>query len=296
MEARNYTTNDPGRVSNRVVAFFRDRDDAYRALTQLKSAGFSPHDLGLAVGADEEKSTTKEMKNDESFWQKVKDFFSGEASEPRHDEGYRYQNQFRDATGTLGWSSDRYDYYEHGIAAGGAVVTVTSSRIEEARRILEENGGDLREQGFGTGTAERRTGTQPVAGEQRIHLRGEMLRTYKDRVQRGEVTLRKEVVTEHQTVDVPVTREELVIERTPGSGPAQGEIGSDKEVRIPLSEEKVRVEKQPIVTEEVRVGKREVQTNQPVSGEVRHEELHVDRKGKTKDEREEPPEEKKRVA
>src|SRR5947208_15842521 len=81
-----------------------------------------------------------------------------------------------------------------------------------------------------------------------------MLRTYKERVQRGEVRLRKEVVTESQSIQVPVTREELVIERTPGSGQVTGEIGRDEEIRVPLSEERVRVEKQPVVNEEVRVG------------------------------------------
>jgi uncharacterized protein (TIGR02271 family) len=68
-----------------------------------------------------------------------------------------------------------------------------------------------------------------------------MLRTYKDRVQRGEVRLRKQVVTEDRTVQVPVTHEELVIERSAGQGqtPA-GEIGKDEEIRVQLSEERGR--------------------------------------------------------
>jgi uncharacterized protein (TIGR02271 family) len=105
------------------------------------------------------------------------------------------------------------------------------------------------------------------------------LRTHKERVQRGEVRLRKDVVTETQNVQVPVTREELVIERTPGSGQVTGEIGRDQEIRVPLSEERVRVEKQPVVNEEVRVGKRQVQSNQQVSDKVRHEELRVEKEG-----------------
>jgi uncharacterized protein (TIGR02271 family) len=97
-------------------------------------------------------------------------------------------------------------------------------------------------------------------------------------VNRGEVRLRKEVRTENQNIDVPVTREELVIERTPVSGQqrASGEIGSDSEIRVPLSEEQVRVEKQPVVREEVRVGKKQVVRNEQVSDQVRHEELDVD--------------------
>ena len=47
---------------------------------------------------------------------------------------------------------------------------------------------------------------------------GEILRVHKERISRGEVRLRKEVVTEHQNIEVPRTREELVVERIPGSG------------------------------------------------------------------------------
>ena len=93
--------------------------------------------------------------------------------------------------------------------------------------------------------------------------------------------MRKEVVTEKQTIEVPVTREELVVERMPVTGErrAQGEIGSEPEIRVPVSEERARVEKQPIVSEEVRVGKRKVQDTQRVSDDVRHEELRVEKEG-----------------
>jgi uncharacterized protein (TIGR02271 family) len=266
-EFSNQTQN---RIS-RVVAFFSDRNDAYRALSRLKEAGFSNDRIGLAVGSGQK--ATQEY--DSSFWQKVKDFFTGE---DHHED-----TSFHDVSTPMGWTDDRYRYYERGIASGGAVVKVMGDRINEAREILQRNGGDLRESGFETsGSA---AGTTGVQAEQRIQLRGEMLRTYKERVQRGEVRLRKDVITENQTVQVPVTREELVVERTPGSGqPVSGGIGRDQEIRVPLSEERVRVEKQPVVNEEVRVGKRQVQTSQQVSDKVKHEELRIDKEGEVKSE------------
>jgi uncharacterized protein (TIGR02271 family) len=182
----------------------------------------------------------------------------------------------------MGWTDDRYEYYQRGISSGGAVVTVTGDPILEARTILQRDGADLRESGFESDSSARSmraSGVSGTQGERRIQLRGEMLRTYKERVERGEVRLRKDVVTENRSVQVPVTREELVIERTPGSGQATGEIGRDEEIRVPLSEERVRVEKQPVVNEEVRVGKRQVQSNKEVSDQVRHEELRVEKKG-----------------
>ena len=270
--------------TGRIVAFFSNREDAYRVLSKLKDAGFSNDRIGLAAGSGEKRSE----EYDSSFWQKLKDFFTGEE---HHEEA-----RFHDVSPPMGWTDDRYRYYERGIAAGGAVVTVTGERLDEARRILQSNGGDLRENGFETSSSD--AGTTGIHGEQHIQLRGEMLRTYKERVQRGEVRLRKEVVTENQTVQVPVTREEIVVERTPASGQrAAGEIGRDQEIRVPLSEERVRVEKQPVVNEEVRVGKRQVQTSQNVTDKVRHEELHVDKQGEVETDESKPPRDRKnRVA
>src|SRR5204863_7389667 len=105
---------------------------------------------------------------------------------------------------------------------------------------------------------------------------------HKERVSHGEVRLRKEVVTERQNVEVPTTREELVVERVPGGGrEATGAgVGSgEKEIRVPLSEERVRVEKKPVVNEEVHVGKRQVQDTKRVSDQVRHEELRTETEG-----------------
>ena len=47
-----------------------------------------------------------------------------------------------------------------------------------------------------------RTTTGEVDQDYRIELRGEVLQTFKERIQRGEVPLRKEVVTENKTVEV----------------------------------------------------------------------------------------------
>ncbi len=97
--------------------------------------------------------------------------------------------------------------------------------------------------------------------------------------------VRKEVRTETQHIDVPVEREEVVIERTPvhgrvaADGIAAGDLRKGEEVRIPVREERVNVSKEAVVTEEVKVGKRVVQDTERVSGDVRKEEIKIDRKG-----------------
>jgi uncharacterized protein (TIGR02271 family) len=129
------------------------------------------------------------------------------------------------------------------------------------------------------GIEERRPVNSANAAVERVQLFGEVLRVHKERISRGEVRVRKDVVTENQTIEVPVTREELVLERvsvaanTPASS---ADIGRAQEIRVPLTEEKVRLEKQPVVREEVLVGKREVADVARVGDDVRHEELRVD--------------------
>ena len=79
---------------------------------------------------------------------------------------------------------------------------------------------------------------------------------------------------------MPVTREEVVIERHPASGrPAAGSIKEGEEIRVPLTEEEVRVEKRPVVKEEISVGKRKVQETETVRDTVRREEARIEEKG-----------------
>ncbi|MBV8234306.1 MAG: YsnF/AvaK domain-containing protein, partial [Acidimicrobiia bacterium] len=87
----------------------------------------------------------------------------------------------------------------------------------------------------------------------RIEVREEELQAHKQLVEAGEVRVRKEVVTEHRTLEVPVQREEVVIERHAPTGELV------EEIRIPVRKEQVTVEKRPVVKEEVTVGKRVVE-------------------------------------
>jgi uncharacterized protein (TIGR02271 family) len=155
----------------------------------------------------------------------------------------------------------------------GYLVTVYGSRAADARAILERGGADLQSDYLGD------LGQQ---GAQRLLLREEQLRANKQRVEAGEVTLHKDVVTETKTLEVPVTREEVYIERhavtphTPTSGPITAQT---EDIVVPVMEERVTVEKTPVVTEEITVGKRQVQETQVVSDTVRREEARLDNTG-----------------
>jgi len=72
----------------------------------------------------------------------------------------------------------------------------------------------------------------------------------------------------------------VVVERRPASGTVSAsDLRPGEEVRIPVKEEQVRVEKDVVVKEEVHVGKRKVQEQEQVSGDVRKEQVKVEQKG-----------------
>jgi uncharacterized protein (TIGR02271 family) len=123
-----------------------------------------------------------------------------------------------------------------------------------------------------------------AAGQGTIQASEEVLRVHKHKDQAGEVKVRKEVHTEHKTLEVPIEREEVVIERHPVTGhqPASTQFKEGQTIRVPVSEEHVEVEKTPVVKEEVSVGKRKVQDTKHVDATVRKEEIKVENQGGAK--------------
>jgi uncharacterized protein (TIGR02271 family) len=81
-------------------------------------------------------------------------------------------------------------------------------------------------------------------------------------------------------MDVPVRHEEVVIERHPVEPrPANADFREGQDIRIPLTAEQVHVEKQPVVTEEMTIGKREVTETERVGTDIRREEAHIEHSG-----------------
>src|SRR5215204_5369108 len=99
--------------------------------------------------------------------------------------------------------------------------------------------------------------------------------------ERGRARLRKHVTTEQQTVTVPVSREEVRVEREPitdaniddaTSGPAI----SEEEHEVTLREETPVVEKRAVPRERVRLDTETVTEERQVAEEVRKEQIKVD--------------------
>lgn len=114
-----------------------------------------------------------------------------------------------------------------------------------------------------------------------VHLRGEELEAHTEQVPAGEVEVHKVVVAEQQTMDVPVTRDEVVIERQAVNRPAAGPIEDhSSEVEIPVYQEEVALDKRTVVREELEIGKRAVPETQQVSTTVQHEEAQIEATGR----------------
>ncbi len=210
--------------SERVAAFFRVREDAFRTISELKEAGFTSHDIGLVTktdGISASESVTSapdetpaaddrvghdefNPEHSESMWEKLKHFFSGDSA----DGDSADEVDYHESTSGMNWDPHRGEHYFRGIAQGGALVTVTGPRTEEAREILQDAGGDLREEGFEVGSTD---GTGPRTGvfadadadfdmddeelakqdideestgrllDSRVQLHGEVLRNYRER-------------------------------------------------------------------------------------------------------------------
>jgi len=258
-----------------VVAAFPDRSQAEQAITQMRTAGFRDDQIRYWVGA-----------SSGGFLETIKSAFSGQ-------EGT--SSRVYDDLTDLGMPEADARLFQQEADAGRTIVAVLAAdRHQEAIDLLAScggygPGGRARQTVDTTSTAASTAQAAPHDVEtdteerRRLQLREEQLRAQKQTVQAGEVRLGKEVVTEEQTINVPRTREEVYIERRPGSGqPTDQPIGKGETIEVPVHEERVTVEKQPVVREEVGLGKRQVQEEQQVTDTVRREEARLERQGDVK--------------
>lgn len=253
-----------------VVGSFEDRAKAEQAVAELQQAGFRADQISLSKhGAATE----------DGFLAGLKSLFSG------HETA---TTNVSDDLAGMGMPAEDASYYQREYEAGRSIVAVTGeSRMQQAAAILTHLGASganrqsaqTPDDGFTVRTAAQES-VADMEGERRMQLREEQLRVYTQPVQTGEVRLGKKVMTEQQTLTVPVTHEEVYIERRPASGQiSDTPIGKGESIDIPVMEEHVTTSKQTIETGEVSLGKRQVQETQRVTDTVRREEARIEREG-----------------
>lgn len=118
-----------------------------------------------------------------------------------------------------------------------------------------------------------------VANNDELVRSEEQLNVSKDRVESGQVRLRKYVVNETESVEVPVEREEVRVVREPLTDADRanydGKIG-EAEAAVTLHEDRVNVSKESVPVEKVSLEKDTVQDTERVSDQVRKERFETD--------------------
>ncbi|ADL53946.1 YsnF/AvaK domain-containing protein [Clostridium cellulovorans] len=110
----------------------------------------------------------------------------------------------------------------------------------------------------------------------KLQLRKEELNVEKSKIQKGEVEFGKEIIEEHKELDIPVSREEVVIERRSlDNESTDSPIANEETIRIPVTEEKVNVGKRTVITGEVSAHKRTLEETEHINETVRREEARV---------------------
>jgi uncharacterized protein (TIGR02271 family) len=113
----------------------------------------------------------------------------------------------------------------------------------------------------------------------RFPLAEEKLNVSKRDVTYKEATLIKEPIIETKTVEVPLTYEELIVERRPPTEATTSQhqlkppVNTREEIKIPLKREEVEVKKEPYVKEEVVLKKKRVTEKKTITEEVKGEKL-----------------------
>ena len=165
-----------------------------------------------------------------------------------------------------------------GAGAGVAGAGVAGARADEKKAATHTTD---------AAATERKAGVADNAAAARTNNDGELIRSEeqlnvnKERVATGEARLRKYVVTDTETVEVPVEREEVRVERTPINAEDaknyNGAISGDsEEASVTLHEERVNVNKETVPVEKINLKKDTVRDTETHTEELRKEQIDTD--------------------
>jgi stress response protein YsnF len=256
-----------------VIGIFRDRTLAEQAINELRQEGWSNDQMHL-------------------FGQQGGGLFSS----------FKGANGSQDFTIDdpmfQGLSDEQRNQYQHAFEQGHSIVAVyTDTRPLEVRDTLHR---------FGA----MNVLLPSYQGQERvIPLRREDVTIQKTTDVIGELRIHKRIITENKTFTVPVTREEVTIERLPVTPPSDQQSAqtspsdslpsfqnSPKQqstdmpttrealenggtLRILVHEERVIIQKQSMVVEEILIQKQVMEETRHLSVPVRHEEAYIEQHG-----------------
>jgi len=158
--------------------------------------------------------------------------------------------------------------YAHYRLGGGPVSTTTTATTTAAAGATGRTGT------VGRDTSGATTDTAMTRSEERVRVGTQQVET-------GTARLRKRIISEQQTVRVPVSHDEVRVVREPitdanaGAALAGPEL-SEEEHEVVLRQEKPVVTKETVPVERVRLGTQTVTEQVQVQEQVRKEQIEVD--------------------
>jgi len=255
---------------------FRTEDELLARIDQLRSQGFSDSEL--------EVISANEFDNDNLRYYGISDRANRDTLDPDYNGIYAYYTgEDLDPAyfGDFGFDRTVSDDALAAVENGNYVLAIERDGFLDDPEYVD-TAYDQRKDYIDDDILQR----DDLSKLDKIKLHEERLRVNKEKVQTGEIGLKKEVVTETQEIDVPVEKERVTVERHAVEGDAVDGYNFDEtadEIRIPIHEEKVSVDKEAYVTEEVDVNTETVTENQKVSDTVRKEKLDVVESGDVKE-------------
>ena len=174
---------------------------------------------------------------------------------------------------------------EHNLTAGAGAAGAGVAGAGVAGAHADEKKADTHT--TDAAATERKAGVADDAAAARTNNDGELIRSEeqlnvnKERVATGEARLRKYVVTDTESVEVPVEREEVRVERTPINAEDaknyNGAISGDsEEASVTLHEERVNVNKETVPVEKINLKKDTVRDTETHTEELRKEQIDTD--------------------
>jgi uncharacterized protein (TIGR02271 family) len=192
-----------------------------------------------------------------------------------------------DADGHLSPEEEQELYRYYGLGAGlgegmaagretrdAAGVQTARPAAEAGHDVRDEVRDDVRDSAVGRDTSGPTTDDAMTRSEERMDVGTRTEET-------GRARLRKYVVTENETRTVPVSHEEVRVEREPITDAnvgrsLDGPAISEEEHEVTLHAERPVVEKETVPVERVRLDTQTVQDQQQVDADLRKEQIDVD--------------------
>ncbi len=178
-----------------------------------------------------------------------------------------------DPDAELSADAERELFTHYGIPYGGDTVTATGGPGQGAGQEAQAGRRDL----GGQAGVQGRDTSRPTTGEAMTRSE-EQLNVGTQQVEAGRARLRKQVVTEQVTQAVPVSHEEVTVEREPiteanREAAMSGRELTEEEHEVVLHAEQPVVTKETVPVERVRLGTETVTGEEQVSDQVRKEQI-----------------------